>query len=352
MQGGKLTCAWPRLAEYFARFHLSQGLKCGIEVKAPMLSPIPLIIKSCYDRLETINANSFIHRSEMHDMHNSLDGEGENEDETGKYWKNSYDADVNYDDTLTLLDATRTEEKINDPIDTEKILIKKGAQEYLRYSSIDIKNIARSAQLIHNHNGQSQKGSGPSIEVQMIIYQNSEDTIHNESDFEVETEQTTNSSPWKGKMTLIRMVNDVPLLDSADARACGLVQGLNSMKNTWAAFGLDVSISAIETQEDNNNTNPSTILHLPTFDIKDIEELDTYFRRSNHDMYEEDISENIDTIGFSQTLKRLPAGVRIGNILLIVQLRATPSQLALPTLSKVSFDMRDAEISERLIVRL
>jgi hypothetical protein len=37
--------AWPRLAEYFARFKLSLGLQCSLEVMAPSLSRIPLVVR-------------------------------------------------------------------------------------------------------------------------------------------------------------------------------------------------------------------------------------------------------------------------------------------------------------------
>jgi hypothetical protein len=33
---------WPRLSEYFARFRLSLGLICSLEVLAPTLSRLPL----------------------------------------------------------------------------------------------------------------------------------------------------------------------------------------------------------------------------------------------------------------------------------------------------------------------
>ena len=46
IKGGFPTrMAWPRLAEYFARFQLSLGLQCSLQVMAPTLSPIPLFIR-------------------------------------------------------------------------------------------------------------------------------------------------------------------------------------------------------------------------------------------------------------------------------------------------------------------
>ena len=37
--------AWPRVAEYFARFKLSVGLTCSLEVLASTLSRLPLLIR-------------------------------------------------------------------------------------------------------------------------------------------------------------------------------------------------------------------------------------------------------------------------------------------------------------------
>ena len=36
--------AWPRLAEYFARFKLSLDMPCNLEVRAPTLSRVPLFV--------------------------------------------------------------------------------------------------------------------------------------------------------------------------------------------------------------------------------------------------------------------------------------------------------------------
>jgi hypothetical protein len=44
-------------------------------------------------------------------------------------------------------------------------------------------------------------------------------------------------------MALLCMVNRIPLLDSAEAAACGLVQGVTSRSLTWNSFGLGVARS-------------------------------------------------------------------------------------------------------------
>ena len=92
----------------------------------------------------------------------------------------------------------------------------------------------------------------------------------------------------------------------------------------------------------NHEPLSASSLNIPMFEIRDATELAPYFRTNTHDLFEieeEDETED-DDLG-EQTAKRrarkkLPAGIRIGNVLMIVQLHATPSALPLPTLSKVS----------------
>lgn len=46
--GSEAAAVWPRLAEYFARFQLSD-MPCSLEVKAPTLSTIPLYIRPIFE---------------------------------------------------------------------------------------------------------------------------------------------------------------------------------------------------------------------------------------------------------------------------------------------------------------
>ena len=53
--GEEAQRAWPRLAEYFARFQLSIDLPCSLEVKAPTLQSTPLYIRPPAEMERRIN---------------------------------------------------------------------------------------------------------------------------------------------------------------------------------------------------------------------------------------------------------------------------------------------------------
>ena len=221
--------------------------------------------------------------------------------------------------------------------------IQRGAQSYLQCQSIELKNIAHSIHPIRNTispgtDFHQKDNDFPRLEVDLIVYQTDLDEVTLDSEI---------NSPWNGSMMLIRMVNGVPLLDSVEAKACGLVLGLASMTNTWKSFGLEVTLSneclgvensARPANEGNDHqpivrTNTNSILNIPTFEVKDSTELYKYFRCSAHEKFD---FESDDESKDCKKEKKLPAGIRIGKILVVVHIHAVPSQLPLPTLSKVS----------------
>jgi hypothetical protein len=145
-------------------------------------------------------------------------------------------------------------------------------------------------------------------------------------------------------MVLIRMVNKIPLLDCAEAVACGLVQCVASKKRMWNSFGLDVHLNV-------DQENKSSV---PMYDVRDSEQVLPFFKQGAHNLLEDIDDENIENFEESdddhdsefrgigskrpkRTNRRnlLPASVRLGNILAIVQIHSEPSILPLPTLSKV-----------------
>jgi hypothetical protein len=160
-------------------------------------------------------------------------------------------------------------------------------------------------------------------------------------------------------MMMIRMVNQIPLLDGSEASSCGLVQGLLLKKKMWNSFGLEVSSDGLLLHrrgvvEDEKRSIPQ----LPTFQVRDSDQVAPFFRSTNHSLLEEDSTsdeeseedEDDNQNGFEEGYpfrrKRrrnrrrkllLPAQIRLGNILVIVQIDAEPSSLPLPTLSKVYF---------------
>ena len=156
------------------------------------------------------------------------------------------------------------------------------------------------------------------------------------------------------------MVNHVPLLDSAEASACGLIARIDAKNTMWNSFGLEVKKAQTSQQLHLRHQNyikakTSDLVHsglyIPTFTLEDSIQVSPFFQSSTHSMFkrskdqhnlesrregecgDDDIDgENEDDF----TSFPLPAGIRIGNVLIIIKLHATPSELPLPTLSKVS----------------
>ncbi len=429
--------AWPRLAEYFARFQLSLELRCSLQVMAPSLSPRPLFIRPVCEKKEmqrrkiqqqhteeiekvfetntegssrvendddkndNNNENEGLHYSNpkngdgsiewidsiykhgvdiissLSDSQNSeesnkVDCSVEKEDEEDEAWIDSFDNDlkslgmgvkelpgIQPDDALTSKTIIKNS---NDCC--QKKLIQAAVSSYLQ-KSVPVENIAHSNQRIRIEGGKlesdTRKSNGPSLEVCMIVCEREEEESNDEQEFSDEDTINSNADidPKTAKIFLIRMVNEIPLLDGAEASACGIVQGIARKRSMWNSFGLDVaplSQSALPTNicnktSQHNHRESSSFLQIPTFCLRDSLSVAPYFSSQNraHSLFNDDIEEDestcssIDNISIDDGRKRkkkpkvllLPAGLRLGKILIIVQLRANPMDLPLPTLSKV-----------------
>ena len=309
--------AWPRLAEYFARFQLSLGLPCSLEVMAPTLSSVPLYVRSPLESTKLRVAANPVHEID--------------DDE----W-NPEKLDADSDSACST----------NDDGDTRKD-IQRAVSCFLR-CNIELKNVAHSIQYIRN--GKRRTKNSPTLEVDVIVYEKDDDDHDNE--------ETTNNTPDmpSAQMTLVRMVNRIPLLDGAEASACGLVQCLASKQSMWASFGLSAKIGTDLTAQDLR-------LFVPTYDIRDTDSVASFFQNRNphqlFEMHDHDGGNNVDTgrpeVGEeteyeskpksqARSTQLLPAHLRLGKMLVIIQIHAQPSSLPLPTLSKSRLPLNDAAI--------
>jgi hypothetical protein len=237
------------------------------------------------------------------------------------------------------------------------------AATFLR-KSIEYKNVAHSEQSIRH--ASATKGQYPILEVDMVVFapndQSDDDDDNPESDEGIHSETRT------ATMALIRMVNRIPLLDSAEAAACGLVQGITARSLTWNSFGLGVARSNERAKKELAQRGRTFV---PYFAVKDSDHVAPFFARGNHARFEDDddgcdndeSDEDSDSsdCGTEQprttTRKRnrkkkqvilLPAHLRLGNILLMVQINADPKTLPLPTLSKGRLPLNDESIDKAL----
>jgi hypothetical protein len=210
----------------------------------------------------------------------------------------------------------------------------------------------------------------PMLEVNMIVVEAKVEDTYNENDDDINGDNVAHSDeePYSkdmAKLILIRLVNRVPILDGVEAHACGLVRGIACKHKTWNLFGIDVDIMPPQSfTYMHSNCEDSTMLatnpHIPIFRVKDSSQLAPYLNRNGvdknrHSQYEGWESNSEDdsyaTCGpqifeqerskkakeMKKKTKLLPAGARLGNILVIVHVYSHPSALPMPTLSKVKW---------------
>ena len=373
--------AWPRLAEYFARFKLSLGMTCNLEVRAPTLSRVPLFVGPATapnlpavsvqpPETTTKTAKGSQKKKKARESTGDSDGDSFGDSEQ---WRNRLDSDSD-DDQQTESDESNNnssdEEKEEPPkVDAtteERLAVWKATQHFLG-RPVELMNVAHTVVPIRAKNIKNKsrskkltKTGGPQLEIALIVHELEEeeelseyafdglsqgeedDQASAESIFEDQQPlKTGNEDNASASMVLIRMVNKIPLLDSAEAVACGLVQGLSSKKRMWNSFGLDVGLKI----------DPSNVGKLPVFEVRDSEQVAPFFKRGPHNLLEEQNDESVSgensemdrTTSLGAKRKRpkrcfqnlLPASVRLGNILVIAQIHAEPTTLPLPTLSKV-----------------
>jgi hypothetical protein len=347
--GTSSILAWPRLAEYFARFKLSLGMTCSLEVLAPTLSRVPLWVQPNRNDHPIAQLGRISNKKKKIQSHFATD---ELSDECSM---------------PTDAASSKNEQKMPPPPDPNRVKIWKATQNFLG-CSIELANVAHSTvpiridgDLSDTRSLKKKRLSGPELTVGVVVHgttnMQDDEWAMNEASGELQ-EETRNLNSDKetfvaestsiresASMVVIRMVNKIPILDSAEAVACGLVQCVASKKRMWNSFGLEV----------NMNFDSENVSLTPTFDVRDSEQVIPFFKQGTHNLLEIDVDDK-DASGGSiyesdnelehsrakrkkQTNRRrlLPASARLGSILVIVQIHAEPTTLPLPTLSKVSW---------------
>lgn len=297
-------------------------------MKAPVLQSRPLYIRPAAELERQIKNNrNFSMAADL----SSVDEKSE-----GGKWEggDGFDEGMSHDDRSNLQPSkhpntnrqcTEAEMQRNKKIS----LVHRAASIYKCRPDLKLENVAHAMQPIRRSNGACQSTTsenGSVLEVSLIVF--GPDLEDEEDRREIET----NSS----KLHVVRMVNGIPLIDSSEALACGVMRKVSSSAATWNSFGLDVS---------QNNENDLE------FDVKDSSQVAPFLKHSTHSLFEdhcrdhsgdEDDEDEFDkgtTRGKrkkeSQSKCILPAALRLGCVLMVVQIRAKPSALPLPTLSKV-----------------
>jgi hypothetical protein len=284
---------------------MSLGLHCSLEVLAPTLSKVPIFVRQRQDATAEDTA-PVVEEEEawVDDLEDAVDQESQEKDGPIVMHKS----------------------------EPQRKAIQKAVHTYLQ-RSIQLWNVAHSVQPIRLLQqttvsaDPSNTTPPPHLQVDMVVCGPNDDSDDVSADEPVAT------------LKLIRMVNSIPLLDGAEATACGLVQGLSN-KQIWGSFGLSV-VKSSSSSHDQDGT------WVPTFEIQDSEQVAPFFQSQTHALWEarEGHDDDGDTDDIEARFRKrkkesrsglLPAKVRLGEILVIVQIHADPLSLPLPTLSKVS----------------
>lgn len=267
-QGEEAVRAWPRLAEYFARFQLSIDLPCSLEVKAPTLQNRPLYIRPPVEieRRMTRKRNMSLTADLMSDANNDDDSdEGSNihnwEGGDGFDAGNSVDDNINSQPKPSKAARRRAEEELQKK---KRIsLIHKAALTYKGRADLKVENVAHSTQTIRRSKGSGQTTSskdGPVLEISFVVFGPEPNDDDENSDHESHHPRSQNA-----KLQVVRMVNGIPLLDSSEALACGVVQKVSNNAAAWNSFGLTVAQKTV----DDLDPVPLDERSTPTFEIND-----------------------------------------------------------------------------------
>lgn len=325
LKAGRSTkTAWPRLKEYFRRFYLCPENDFGIDILAPSLSKHPIFIRSCKINRPDSGVGT---------------PAGTNAGEVGQDWDDMMDKNEPDDDCSIAVGRSNPTAFQMNTKEAERLALFEAAKTFLNYPGLKLKNVARSIQFIRTGRNSTADGSAAKCAAQLLV-----DFIACVDPDDLGSESTDDCSIIK----MIRMVNGVPMLDSAEAHACGLVHGLAKCKAVWSSFGLQVSKSS---------HSPSN--EPPSFELRDSTQVMPFIRWDNHRHRQLDQDDGEEDNEDDQTRERkrgrspgatnlLPARVRFGQVLVVVRIVATSSALPLPTLSKGRLPMNDRSIDTAL----
>lgn len=310
---------WSRLVHHLNKFNLS-AIRCTIEVLAPTLAASPFHRNIDRDQGSTTSSTN----------PNYIPGE------LIEGW-DDISSPSSTSDMKT--GAKRNSHRIERLFESERKSMLIGARKYKAFSNgLELSNIAFSEHPIRrrNTNAPSKQQTKevqacPRMSICLVV------SPH---------EEFTTSDSQGASLELVRMVNGAPLLDGPEAFACGLVKALTEeQKRIWAPFGL--SIDRVE-----QSTNSSWSL---CFSVKDSAQVAPFYQQSNHQLWSDgkpstggvmcDLSERRHR---APVRRLMPAKVRLGKIVAILNISATPESLPLPTLSKGRLPVNQEEITQAL----
>jgi anti-sigma regulatory factor (Ser/Thr protein kinase) len=308
-QGGATASrAWNRIVIYLKRFHLSPT-RCSIEVLAPTLATLPILVRCRVDP--------------------SPDGCLTSSQDSSESFQEGFDS--HNDDTPSDDHQNVAVIKVQNAFLQERTALQQAAQMYGNFDlPLNLCNIAHAENIIRQL-GQTSGDPGssnitsldtsPKITVDFVV------SPQEETENVIDGDESDCCF-----LELVRMVNSVPLLDSVESIGCGLVRAMKSSV-IWSSFGLTV-LGGTESNEDT---------WINRFKVRDSDQVAPFFQQSNHKLWDaKGDAVKQGSAGELQEKKRkrkssklmLPAKVRLGKILVIVNIQAAPNVIPMPTLTK------------------
>jgi hypothetical protein len=257
MQGGSLArLTWPRLAEYFARYQLCTNIPCSLEISALVISPCILQIDEHGDS----NADA---------QDNSVDAV-KARTFTSEDWQESFDLErEGYPNTArhsnAIVDNTTYTDK------NARFTAHKAIERYLK-ESVPLEKFAHSMVPVKPNHDTNTKGKSAITGLEIAIVIHNTDYASNHDDAAIDKPAT---------LSLIRFLNDTPILDSSDAHSCGIVQGLRSKKRLWNSFGLEI----------NESSQIIDLTNVPTFEVKDSHFVSSLLNYGTHRLHDGEASQ-------------------------------------------------------------
>lgn len=325
-------------------------------MKAEALQPLPLYVRPPRELERRMRRNKM--NGKENDAENgSVFNEEEDDDDDD--WGDGFDEGAEETEnkaSQSVSKASLERARVEEDKKRKISLMQKAACLY-KGRRVDLRNVdvAYSMQRIRNNNevgkSTSQTKTCPILEMSMIVF-GQEITDNDDDSLEDRT-----CCDKTAKLHIVRMVNGIPVLDSSEALACGVITKISNNPTIWNSFGLDVR------QRDQQTAG------CPTFDINDSGQVAPFLRTSTHSLYtshsqsqddvfstsDQDDNDDFDLEDIHSSTRRkrkneqqarciLPAAERLGDVMIVVQIRAKPSALPLPTLSKGRLPMNNKSI--------
>ena len=308
--------------------------------------------------------NSTVNKSDVDNgVCDIINNNNDDDDDSDAWnWNDGFGEEGTEEEENTELQKVSKSRQERVRLDEEKkrkvALMQKAASIYKGRVDLRDVNVAYSTQRIRRKNEGGKSSSpnatnSPLLEMSMAVFGPPHVVDDDDNSVRSRNDSCYNKT---AKLQVVRMVNGIPVLDSSEALACGVITKISSSTAIWNSFGLEVS------QRSQDTTGS------PSFDISDSAQVVPFLRTSTHSLYNsgeaqddepatDDNDDDFDLEDIYNTRKRkkepqtnciLPAAHRLGDVLIVVHIRAKPSALPLPTLSKGRLPMNDKSINDAI----